>query len=382
MSLTTLPRERRRARSARVFGIEAAWLSPFVERERTPQRDGERGALPLHASHAQVASHPEGEVAADREAEPRAPGAPRVVRPHLDEGLEDRVEPVARNADPRVRDLEVGDVRRSGAVRARRERDDHAPARRRELDRVRQQVEKDLPELLVVRPDARGWADVCRSWSREADLEVDPLLRELRLDQREHVGDDLGDVDRLHVVLDATGAHSGEVQHVVHQPEQMTLRAVDTRQRLALGVGDRTVDAEIDELRVALDRIERGAQLVTHVGEELRLGEVRLHGRRSRQLRIRARAFALVEQPLDLTPCSHLLGDVVAMGGDARPGAVGLDERLIDEVDEPLLGRASWRAREQHRNLVANVRLAGPQHLVEQGEESLVAHLGKRVGDW
>ena len=129
----------------------------------------------------------------------------------------------------------------------------------------------------------------------------------------------------------------------------MTLRAVDPRQGLSLRVGDRSVDAEIDELRVALDRVERRAQLVAHVGEELRLGEVRLHGGRARQLRLGARALALVEEPLDLAPRQHLLGDVVAMGGDARPGAVGLDERLIDEVDEALLGRVARRARESNR---------------------------------
>ena len=78
----------------------------------------------------------------------------------------------------------------------------------------------------------------------------------------------------------------------------------------------------------------------------------------ARALRLGARALALGEEPLDLAPREHLLGHVGAMSDDARAGAVGVDERLVDEVDEALLGRVAGGAREQDRDLAPDERLA------------------------
>jgi len=94
-----------------------------------------------------------------------------------------------------------------------------------------------------------------------------------------------------------------------------------------------------------------------------------------------ARALALAQEPLHLAPRLHLLGHVVAVRRDPGPGAVRFHERLVDEVDEALLRLAARRAHEQHGHLTADDGLAGGQHLIEQGEESLVAHLGECISD-
>src|SRR5687768_1029388 len=64
-----------------------------------PQHEIERGAHPQLARHAQVAAHAAREIAADRQAEPRALDLARVVGADLHEGLEHRVQLVGRDAD-------------------------------------------------------------------------------------------------------------------------------------------------------------------------------------------------------------------------------------------------------------------------------------------
>src|SRR3954465_14510785 len=93
-----------------------------------PPSPRERRSLSLDTARSEVASHATCEIAADREAEPRAADGASVARPHLHEGLEDRLELLAGDPDPGVRDLEEGDVRRSRPVPARRERHDDLSA--------------------------------------------------------------------------------------------------------------------------------------------------------------------------------------------------------------------------------------------------------------
>src|SRR5687768_14289588 len=64
----------------------------------------------------------------------------------------------------------------------------------------------------------------------------------------------------------------------------MALASPDTTELLPLHVTHGTADAELHELRVAGDRVERRPQLVRHHREELRLRPVRRLGLGARRL--------------------------------------------------------------------------------------------------
>src|SRR5262245_13134083 len=87
-------------------------------------------------------------------------------------------------------------------------------------------------------------------------------------------------------------------------------------QRLALPVGDGTMNAKLEELRVAGDRVERGAELMAHGGEKIALGAI---GR------------------LGFAACHHLVGDIDGVHEYAGDRNV-FDDRLIHEVEEPFAG--------------------------------------------
>jgi hypothetical protein len=71
---------------------------------------------------------------------------------------------------------------------------------------------------------------------------------------------------------------------------------------------------------------------------------------------------------------AHRVGDVDPFGEDAGHFAVGAADRLVDEVDEALLGR-SVRARQQRRRALADIGPAALVDLVEQGEIALAFQL-------
>ena len=88
-----------------------------------------------------------------------------------------------------------------------------------------------------------------------------------------------------HAILHASRLDARQVEHVVDQPEQMSLRPPDALERLALPVRDRAVQAHLEDLRVPRDRVERRAQLVAHHREELALRTIgAFGGDASRQL--------------------------------------------------------------------------------------------------
>ncbi len=81
----------------------------------------------------------------------------------------------------------------------------------------------------------------------------------LRGDQNLHVGErgfqrHIGDVE-----LDAPRLQLGEVEHIVNEPEQVVLRAFDLTQVLDLLLRDGAADAELDQLRITADGVQRGA---------------------------------------------------------------------------------------------------------------------------
>ena len=99
-----------------------------------------------------------------------------------------------------------------------------------------------------------------------------------------------------------TGLDFGEVEHVIDQAEKVLAVGLQAIQHLAHLVRRLAIDVIEDELGVAEDGIERGAQLVAHVGQELRLVL-------ARDLELAALVLDFVEQPhvLDCNRC--LIGE-------------------------------------------------------------------------
>ena len=69
----------------------------------------------------------------------------------------------------------------------------------------------------------------------------------------------------------APGLDLGQVEDVAEELQEVLARAPDVAEVLLLTIVDLTEHAVEQHLREADDRVERGAQLVRHAGEELRL---------------------------------------------------------------------------------------------------------------
>src|SRR5439155_2353097 len=109
------------------------------------QDDRERGARAGFALDDDVAAHRAGELATDRQAKTGSLNRSRQTAVPLDEGLEDRIATLRWDAGTGVRDQDAKLVRTHLAVEL-------DPAGRCELDRVRDQVEDELLELLRLGP--------------------------------------------------------------------------------------------------------------------------------------------------------------------------------------------------------------------------------------
>src|SRR5664279_4181716 len=123
------------------------------------------------------------------------------------------------------------------------------------------------------------------------------LVRERRAVVEQHRQVDAGEVE-----LHAAGLDLRQVEDVVDQREQVVARGVDVEQVLELLVVDLAEHLLAQHLREADDRVERRAQLVRHVGEELRLMLVG-------ELELAALRLDLVEQARVLDRDHGLIGE-------------------------------------------------------------------------
>ena len=139
-----------------------------------------------------------------------------------------------------------------------------------------------------------------------------------------------------------TGLDFGEVEHVIDQAEEMLAVGVQAFEHLAHLVRRLAVDVVENELGVAENGVERGAQLVAHVGEELRL--------------VLARDLELPALLVDLRKQVGVLDRQHRLGGE------GLEQ--IDRVLRERTGR--FAAYDQH----ANHMVAPKQRNDEQSTES------------
>ena len=188
------------------------------------------------------------------------PRPPLVGAAQLPEAVEDEVEVVLGDADAGVadRDLVAGVAPRSRSAMR--------PARR-ELQRVREQVEHDALEHVDV--DEGLAAEVV-----ELDLEVEAEP----LDGGSEVGGDaahdVGHVGPHPVRLDRTGLDPGEVEDAVDEADEPVGVATDQLEALPRLLAEIRLGEGV--LHRPGDEGERGAQLVADVGEEVGLGRVEL----------------------------------------------------------------------------------------------------------
>ena len=128
-------------------------------------------------------------------------------------------------------------------------------ARRREADRVRQQVEQNLPQPPLVGGEA---ADA----GRGVDVEADAVLLEAVLHALGRLLHGGADVDVGQIERHGAGVDGGEIEDVVDQRQERVGRGGDVAEIFALLVGERAEGRIAEEMREADDVGERRAQFV------------------------------------------------------------------------------------------------------------------------
>ena len=216
------------------------------------------------ALDAELAAEESGEVARDRQPETGAAVATVRRAVGLSERFEDHVVLIARDADAGVRDLE-----RDASVGLAANGELHAAAIG-ELARVRQQVLEDLLDARRVRHQLRGHAGI------DDGLEREVLVVRHRREDRLHLLDDLLRRDVFDPYVELAGLLDlREVEDVVDEEEEIVARRVDRLGELHL-LGRQVAVAVVGEQPREDERaVQRRAQLVRHVREELRLVRAR-----------------------------------------------------------------------------------------------------------
>ena len=231
---------------------------------RHPQIKPEQAALAQLALQPDLAPHHAHQLAGDGQAQARASGAAGAV-PSLLEGLKNSVLIFGGQAHARVLYFKTQAV--TSARRAAHGRDAQAHlALGRELDGIAQQVEQHLAQTLFV--DRQHVRHIRR------DLQLKRHALFFRLDP-DDVGNAIEEVDGRHrhrEQLELAGFDAGQVQDVVDQEQQMLATAVDGVQAHVLALGQHITDFE--QLGIAHDGVQGGAQLVAHAGQEGALGLV------------------------------------------------------------------------------------------------------------
>ena len=111
-----------------------------------------------------------------------------------------------------------------------------------------------------------------RAHPRTLQIPVEPLLAATQLEHRRHPLQQLHQIEVGGVHIHATSLDLGDVQHLVYQLEQVIAASLDGLDRVSVRLGQ--VNAVLHDLRVPDDGVHGSADLVTDVGQELRLGLV------------------------------------------------------------------------------------------------------------
>src|SRR5262249_6106820 len=138
-----------------------------------------------------------------------------------------------------------------------------------ELKGIAQQIEQNLPQPHGVNGQC---AEVLLGVDDEAVL---VLLGKLSGSANDLV-DQRGLLDGLWVELGLSGLNLRQVEHLIDEAKEMSSSAVHTLQRLLRLLSAKARRVADHHLRQPDDGIERGAQLMAHAGDEVRLVLARL----------------------------------------------------------------------------------------------------------
>ena len=117
--------------------------------------------------------------------------------------------------------------------------------------------------------------------------------------------------------LHLAGLDLRQIEDVVDQRQQVTAALSDEFHIFAiLGRLERTECAVEDQLREAVDGVQRRAQLVRHVGEELRLAEVGHVGGAARRLQLLGQQHQFAGPGFEIELGVLQLGLALLLGGD------------------------------------------------------------------
>ena len=139
-----------------------------------------------------------------------------------------------------------------------------APPFRGELDGVRQEVQEDLANLALV-------ADKLPEAVVDRHVEPEPVAGRALADEDHGAPDGRREIEAGELQLHPPRLDLRQVQDVVDEREEMAARGEDVLDVLGLLVVELSEHALPEHLREADDRVERRAELVRHVGEELGL---------------------------------------------------------------------------------------------------------------
>src|SRR5690606_8896958 len=167
-----------------------------------------------------------------------------------------------------ARDRKVGKL--SGVDGSRSDGD--GSARGSELDGVREQVHQHLSDPILVAHVRRSVWFVRKVRNDQGDLPP----RRLGCDETDRGAYRSVCGCQLVCYMDVTGFGLGEVEDILDQSEEVLTAQADPGELLALGIRDGPAQPQLEQLRVPDDGVDRCADLVADVGEELALGEIRL----------------------------------------------------------------------------------------------------------
>ena len=220
--------------------------------------DDEPGAAAELALRADGPLVDEDDLPGQGQPDPRALLGPGLGPVDLGEAVEDRLEHVGRDADPRVLDghghglVLVLDVDRDLAALV------------RELQGVGEQVEDDLLELVRVEGQIDGVGGVLV-------IEPDLLLVGQGLDRGQEGRDELDEIDDLHLEPHLALLELVQVEEVVDELEQLVAVALHRLEGVLERRRQLAHPAFEDGLERGQHQRERRPELVIDVGEELRL---------------------------------------------------------------------------------------------------------------
>ncbi len=222
----------------------------------------EYAALAFLAFHADLPAHGLRQFLADRESQSGAAVAARCRGAGLIVGLKQPGLLFGRKTDAGVGDFHVQPQPVRGFIGEFFDAQDHL-AGMGEFDGVAKQVDDDLPQTPGISAQAAGHVVLDQVGERE------PLGVRLLREQGDGFFDAIAQIEFDILQLQLAGLDFGEIQQIVDQGKQAAGRGFDDVDVTALLPGQIRFKHQVAH---SDDAVNRSAQLVTHLGEEIALG--------------------------------------------------------------------------------------------------------------